>query len=86
VRFALIILSIGLGACLEVIEHTPAGACAVDADCPCGQDCSIRDAGIPLCGPRITHGCTGNHDCPAAHPHCTHPVRDGGACTYLVCE
>lgn len=83
---AALILMLTLSACLEVIEHTPDGSCTTDEDCPCGQDCSVRDAGIPLCGPRLTHSCTANHECPVSHPHCAPLTRDGGTCGFLVCQ
>ncbi len=71
-----------------MVEHTPAGVCASNSDCPCGQDCSVADAGFRFCGARVTHGCTQSHDCLTqdAGPHCLELVRDGGGCGYLVCQ
>ncbi len=84
-RLALIILCVTVSGCLEVVDHTPEGACNVDDDCRCGQECSVRDAGVPRCGPRLTHTCAAQHDC-ALPTHCSEVMRDGGACGYLICQ
>jgi hypothetical protein len=90
VRAALILLvTLLLGGCLEIVDHTPVGACESNADCPCGQDCSVSDAGFHFCGARVTHGCIDSHDCqtqPDAGPQCRELHRDGGGCGYLVCQ
>lgn len=85
---AALIFALLFAGCLEVIEHTPAGTCASDSDCPCGQDCSVTDAGFHFCGTRVTHSCIDDHDCASTGrpPHCLEQVRDGGGCGYLVCQ
>jgi hypothetical protein len=85
---AALILCVLLGACLEVVDHTPPGACGRDDECPCGQDCSVADAGLHFCGARVTHSCTDDHDCTSTGrpPHCIELSRDGGGCGYLVCQ
>ena len=87
-RAALISLMLAAAGCLDVVEHTPPGACLRDDECPCGQDC-IADAGAFLqCGMRVAHGCTIDHDCTSTGrpPHCLELVRDAGHCGYLVCQ
>lgn len=84
---AALMLTLLLVGCLEVIEHAPPGACERDADCPCGQDCSVADAGFRFCGARVTHGCLQHHDCMIHDAgHCVELVRDGGGCGFLICQ
>ena len=81
-----------LTGCLEVVEHAPVGACNLDSDCGCNLECQVTDAGDDFrrCGPRLSHGCTIDHDC-AARPdsgfsHCLAVTRDAGDCGYKICQ
>jgi hypothetical protein len=77
-----------LGACFEVVDHTPPGSCQRDSDCTCGSDCYVpNDGDLLICGARIRASCSSDLDCHGSDggAHCVHLVRDGGACSYKQC-
>jgi|CXWL01.1.fsa_nt_gi hypothetical protein len=81
-----LMLSLAFSGCLEIVEHTPAGACSADHDCPCGHECYPPDGSvISMCGAARHVTCIDNHAC-STPATCQHVVRDGGVCPNSYCR
>jgi hypothetical protein len=83
---AAFVLALALTGCLEVIDHTPPGACATDEDCACDLECYVPEGqDLHVCGARRSNVCDANHLC--TPPALCHAItRDGGQCGFSACQ